>query len=106
MRVASGVGHGEVGVMTKERETLNHTTGVLAKSEPITGGEDLAEAKSQAEAIAKAKKPLKWAVDEAEKTSAGFRAVSVTSRLSKGHAVAVVTLLKGTQSKSLTEPLE
>jgi uncharacterized membrane protein YkoI len=85
---------------------VDYNTGTVAKSEPITGGEDLVNAKSQTKAIAKAKKTLKAAVDEAEHAAAGFRAVSVTPKLSNGHAVAVVELLKGTQLKSLSEPLE
>lgn len=85
---------------------VDYNTGKVAKSEPITGGEDLADAKSQMEVSAKAKKPLKAAVDQAERASSGYRAVSVTPKLSKGHVVAVVTLLKGTQVKTVSEPLD
>lgn len=85
---------------------IDYNTGKIAKSEAITGGEDLADAKKQSEACAKAKKPLKSAVDHAEQASAGYRAVSVTPQLSNGHPVAVVMLLKGAQAKSVTEPLE
>ena len=80
--------------------------GKVAKTEAITGGDDFADAKKQGEACAKSKKSLKSAVDQAEQASAGYRAVSVTPKLSSGHAVAVVTLLKGTQVKSVSEPLE
>ena len=85
---------------------IDHTTGRVAKSEPITGGDDLADAKKQMEAVAKAKKSLKAAVDQAEQASGGYRAISVTAKLSNGHAVAIVTLLKGTQAKSVSESLE
>lgn len=104
-------GHFQLSVYTTEggkfsEVLVDHSTGQLGKSEAITGGDDLADAKKQMEASAKAKKPLKAAVDEAEQTATGYRAVSVTPKLSKGHAVAVVTLLKGTQVKTVSEPLE
>jgi hypothetical protein len=78
----------------------------VAKTEAITGGDDLADAKKQVKACAKSTKSLQSAVDQAEQASAGYRAVSVTPKLSQGHAVVVVTLLKGTQLKSVSEPLE
>ena len=104
-------GHFQLSVYTAQggkfsEVVIDHNTGAVAKSEPITEGEDLAEAKAQAEAITKAKRPLKSAVDEAEKGVPGARAVSVTPKLSNGHTVAVVKLLKGTQFKSVSEPLE
>lgn len=85
---------------------VDHTIGKVARSESITGGEDLAEAKKQMAAIANAKRPLKSAVEKAEQASAGYRAVGVTPKLVNGHAVATVTLLKGTQAKSVSESLE
>lgn len=85
---------------------VDYSTGKVGKSEPITGGEDLAYAKKQMQAFAKAKKTLNSAVDQAEQASSGYRAVSVTPKLSHGHAVAAVMLLKGTTVKTLSEPLE
>ena len=104
-------GHFQLSVYTtqggKFSEVLvDHATGKVAKSEAITGGDDLADAKKQMAACAKSKKPLKAAVDAAEQSSAGYRAVSVAPKLSNGHAVAIVTLLKGTEVKSVSEPLE
>jgi hypothetical protein len=104
-------GHFQLSVYTaqdgKFSEVLvDHNTGKVAKTEAITGGEDLADAKKQVKACAKSTKSLQSAVDQAEQASAGYRAVSVTPKLSQGHAVAVVTLLKGTQLKSVSEPLE
>jgi len=104
-------GHFQLSVYTaqdgKFSEVLvDHNTGKVAKTEAITEGDDLADAKKQVEACAKSKKSLGSAVDQAEQASAGYRAVSVTPKLSSGHAVAVVTLLKGTQVKSVSEPLE
>ena len=85
---------------------VDYTTGKVAKSESITGGDDLSDARKQMEAVAKAKQSLKSAVDQAEQASGGYRAVGVTPRLSNGRAVAVVTLVKGTQAKSVSESLE
>jgi len=104
-------GHFQLSVYTaqggKFSEVLvDHVTGNVAKSEAITGGDDLADARKQMAACAKSQKPLKAAVDAAEQSSAGYRAVSVAPKLSNGHAVAVVMLLKGTEVKSVSEPLE
>lgn len=104
-------GHFQLSVYTAQggkfsEVIVDHTTGKVAKSEPITGGGDLLDAKKQMEAAAKAKKSLKAAVDQAEQASGGYRAVGVTPKLSNGHAVAIVTLLKGTQAKSVSESLE
>jgi hypothetical protein len=85
---------------------VDHATGKVAKSELISEKEDLAEAKSQSAAMAKAKVTLKAAVDKAEQGLAGSRAVSVTSERKGGHPVAVVSLLKGGKSSSVSEPLE
>jgi uncharacterized membrane protein YkoI len=104
-------GHFQLSVYTaqdgKFSEVLvDHNTGKVAKTEAISGGDDLADAKKQMEACAKSKKSLQSAVDQAEQASTGYRAVSVTPKLSNGHAVAVVALLKGTQVKSVSEPLD
>lgn len=104
-------GHFQLSIYTaqggKFSEVLvDYNTGKVAKSEAITGGEDLAEAKQQMGALAKAKKSLKAAVEQAEQASNGYRAVSVTPKLRNGRAVAVVTLLKGTEAKTLSESLE
>jgi hypothetical protein len=104
-------GHFQLSVYTAQggkfsEVLIDYSSGKIAKSEAITGGDDLADARRQMEACGKAKKPLKSAVDEAEKAAAGYRAVSVTPTLKNGHAVAVVTLLKGTQVRSVSETLE
>ena len=85
---------------------VDHSTGKLAKSEPIADGDDLADAKKQMQALATAKKSLKSAVNHAERCSPGYRAVSVNPKLRGGHAIAVMTLLKGTIVRSASEPLE
>src|SRR5438876_9217675 len=53
-------------------------SGRVAKDEAIEAGEDLTAAKTQADAMAKAKTPLGSAVDAAVKKNAGFEAVRVT----------------------------
>ncbi len=85
---------------------VDDTTGRVAKAEPITEAEDLAAAKAQAAAMAKAKSSLAAAGEKAEHELAGYRTIGVTPEVKGGHAVAVVTLLKGTQFKSVAESLE
>jgi hypothetical protein len=84
---------------------VDHVTGKVAKSEPITGGEDLAAAQKQAQAMAKTKQALRDVVAKAEKANPGFHAVSVVPEVEDGKAQADVTLLKGNTSKSVDEPL-
>ena len=85
---------------------VDHGTGKVAKAEAITSGEDFAEAQAQSKAMAHVKGTLKAVVDRAEHEHPGFRAVSVAPKLTEGHPVAVVTLVKGDQFKSTSEPLE
>jgi hypothetical protein len=85
---------------------INHTTGKVAKSEAITSGDDLKEAKAQSKAMANVKGTLQAAVDQAEHASPGFRAVSVEPKLKAGHIIAEITLLKGSQFKPISEALE
>jgi hypothetical protein len=85
---------------------VDHTTGTVAKSEPLSEAEDVAEAKKQAAAMAKATVSLKAAVDKAERGSPGYRAVSIEPILKANHALAEVSLVKGTQFKSVSVPLE
>src|SRR5262249_49556699 len=84
---------------------VDHQTGRIAKSEPITGGEDLASAKQQANAMAKAKSSLSAAVDAAVTANSGFRAVSVIPSLKGGKPVADVTLAKAREFKTVSQNL-
>src|SRR6266478_4402993 len=81
-------------------------TGRVAKVEKIEGGEDLTAAKSQADAMAKAKTALGSAVDAAVKKNPGFRPVSVIPALKDGHPVADVALVKGDELTTASEPLD
>jgi hypothetical protein len=84
---------------------VDQNTGKVAKSEAITGNNDLADAQKQMEAYSKSKTSLKNAVIQAEMANPGYRAVSVAPRLIHGRSVAVVSLVEGTQIKSVAEPL-
>jgi len=85
---------------------VDHMTGKVSKTEPITQGDDLAAAKAQVAAMAKAKTTLKDAVDKASGEAAGYRAVGVVPGLKDGHPVASVLLLKGDEFKTVDEALE
>jgi hypothetical protein len=85
---------------------VDHKSGKVAKAEPITHGDDLTAAKVQSEAMAKAKRSLDTAASEAVKENKGYRAVSVMPSLKDGHPVADVTLIKGTEWKTVSEKLD
>ena len=68
---------------------VDHKTGKVAKAEPI-----------------KAKRSLDAAASEAVKENKGYRVVSVMPALKDGHPVADVTLVKGTEWKTVSEKLD
>ena len=84
---------------------VDHKTGKVSKTEPITGGDDLTAAKKQAEAMAKTKVTLRDVVARVEKANAGYKAVGVAPELENGVAMADLVLLKGTESKQVEEKL-
>jgi hypothetical protein len=84
---------------------VDHKTGKVAKTEPITGGDDLTAAKAQNDAMASATSSLDAAVKKAEKANHGYHAVSVVPAARDGKASAEVTLMKGTESKTVAEAL-
>jgi len=85
---------------------VDHNTGKAAKTEAITSGEDLSAAKTQNEAMAKAKQSLHGALAKVLKTNAGFRAVSIFPALRDGHPAAEITLTKGDEWKTVSETLD
>jgi hypothetical protein len=85
---------------------VDYNTGKTAKTEAITGGEDLSAAKTQREAMTKAKQSLHAALTKSLKGNPGFRAVSIFPALKDGHPVAEVTLIKGDEWKTVSEKLE
>jgi len=101
----------QLSVYTAKGDTFSeviadHKTGKVAKSEPINGGDDLAAAKSQNEAMSKAKTSLQAAVSKAVKVNKGYKAVSATPSLKDGHPTADITLMKGAESKTVSRPLD
>ena len=88
---------------------VDHVTGKVTKSEDITGGEDLAAAKTQSAAMAKTKLDLETAVEKAVAQAGGVgsaRPVSVFPGVKAGHAVANVTLIVGQQFKTIDQPID
>ena len=85
---------------------VDQKTGKVGKVEPITSGDDLTAAKAQSEAMAKAKRSLEAAASEAVKANKGYRAVSAFPALKDGHPVVDVTLVKGTEWKTVSEKLD
>jgi hypothetical protein len=85
---------------------VDHQTGRIAKTEAITQGEDLTHAKEQAEAMAQAKRSLGAAASGAAKENKGYRAVSVMPTVKDGHPVADVTLVEGTEWKTVSGKLD
>jgi hypothetical protein len=82
---------------------IDHMTGSVAKTEPITEGDDLADAKVQSAAMANAKTNLKAAVD---KTVGLNLAVGVTPDIKDGHPVASVTVAKEGKLQTVTQRLD
>jgi hypothetical protein len=85
---------------------VDHKTGRVAKAEPITHGDDLTAAKAQSAAMAKAKRSLDAAASEAVKANKGYRVVSVMPAMKDGHPVVDVTLIKGSERKTVPEKLD
>jgi hypothetical protein len=85
---------------------VDHTTGKIAKTAEITSGGDLAAAKEQSAAMAHAKESLRNAVKAAQKAQKGFRAISVTPSLSGSHPIAMVTLGKEAETRTVVEKLD
>jgi len=85
---------------------VDHKTGKVAKAEVITKDDDLKYAKAQSQAMGKAKRSLAAAASDAVKANAGYRAISVMPTMKDDHPVADVTLLKGTDWKTVSEKLD
>ncbi len=84
---------------------VNHVTGKVAKAEKITDAGDLKDSQAQSAAMAKAKSSLRSALAKAVAANKGYSAVAVTAALKDGKAVAEITLMKGSELKTVTEPL-
>jgi hypothetical protein len=79
---------------------IDQTSGEIAKAEPITSGDDLAEAKKQNDGMFRATRELREAVKEAKRDTPGYNAVSVSSEMKDNHSVATVTLVKDSDWKT------
>jgi hypothetical protein len=80
---------------------VDHTTGAIAKAEPITGGDDLAAAKEQNEGLFRATRELREAVKEAKHNNPGYVAISAWPEMKDGHSMANVILFKGDDWKTV-----
>ena len=85
---------------------VDHNSGSIRNSEPITDPDDLKDAKEQGEAMGKAKLSLGAAVASAVKAHYGFLAVSAVPMLDGGQPVASVTLVKDGEVQKVTEKLD
>jgi hypothetical protein len=84
---------------------VDHTSGEITKTEPITGGDDLAAAKKQNAGLGRATRELREAVREAKQDNPGYLAVSVWSEMKSSHSLATVTLVKGNDWKTVVNDL-
>jgi len=85
---------------------VDYSAGIVVKAEPITDDGDLAAARSQKEAMNRAKRSLAEATAAVVKANAGYRAASATPRLDNGQPVAEVTLVRGDDWKVVNERLD
>ena len=82
---------------------VDHMTGSIAKTEPITEGDDLTEAKAQSAAMKNAKTSLKQAID---KTASLNLAVGVTPEIQDDHPVASISVAKGGKLQTVNQRLD
>jgi hypothetical protein len=85
---------------------VDHKSGAIKEAEPITGDEDLKDAKEQDEAMNAARVSLSDATAQAVSANAGYRAVSVMPAVKNGHPVAEVRLTSGTTVKAVEQKLD
>ena len=86
---------------TKYTEVIvDQTSGEITKSEPITGGDDLTDAKKQNDGLFRATRELSEAIKEAKRDNPGYRAVSVSAEMKDGHSMANIVLVKDNDWKT------
>src|ERR1700675_3714568 len=85
---------------------VDYANGKVMKAEPITEGDDLAAAKSQSAAMAKAKTTLKEAVDRPMTQSGNARVVSAVPSQKDGAPLVSIALLDGEKLKTVQQPLD
>ena len=84
---------------------VDQTSGAVAKAEPITGGDDLTEAKKQNDGLFRATRELREAVKEAKHDNPGYVAVNVSPEMKDGHSMANVMLVKDNDWKTVVVDL-
>jgi hypothetical protein len=85
---------------------VDHKTGAVDSSTAITAGEDLKDAGAQGAAMSTAKVSLETAVGIAEGSNSGYRAVSAIPSIDGGRPVATIVLMKGADTKRVSEKLD
>jgi putative methionine-R-sulfoxide reductase with GAF domain len=85
---------------------INHVTGKVLRTEPITEGDDLTAATEQSAAVANAKTSLQAIVDKTIAQSANTRAVSVVPSMKDGHPIASIDVLTYNQVRAIQQPLD
>ena len=84
---------------------VDHASGAVAKTEPITGGDDLTAAKQQSDGLFRATRDLREAVREAKHDNPGYLAVSAWPEIKNDHSMANVVLFKGDDWKTVVVDL-
>ena len=85
---------------------VDHKTGTIAKTIPVTDSEDLAEVTGHGTAMARAKRSLEAAIASVVKAHKGYRAVSAIPALKDGRPVLAIVLLRGSEWKSVNAVLD
>ena len=86
---------------------VDHETGVVSKTEEITGADDLKAAKRQNHAMAKAKTSLRQAVEKAVAAHSGSKAIRASAYMSrKGHVMADIDIVVGGKAKEAPQRLD
>ena len=85
---------------------VDHMNGKVVKTDKITGGDDMKEARDESKASAKVTTTLAAAVTSALAANPGYTAIDVSPvAQGKDKSVALITLMKDGQFKGVTQPL-
>jgi len=85
--------------------TLDYDSGEIVAAELITKREDLRNANSENQAVARAKMSLREATEKAMEENIGFRAVEITPRLDDGTPRAKIVLNRGEEFREISQDL-
>ena len=85
---------------------VDHNVGTIAKVDVLTDSGDLAAARDQKEAMARATRTLEAATADLVRANSGYRAVSAMPRLNDGHPIVDVLLVNGTDWRVVHERLD